>query len=525
MNPRRRVLVTGALGAAAIFGPGPLASVWAQSEGTLKLLRVPKLALVIGNSKYRDAPLRNPVNDAHAIGTTLTSLGFSVVSKLDAGRDELTAAVASYVKEVAAKQCVGLFYYAGHGVQLAWRNYMLPVDADIDTVDDVPKQAVDVNALMEGLTKAGNPLNVVMLDACRDNPFGQLKGQQRGLSQMDAPTNTLLAYATSPGNVASDGEGKNGLYTESLLAEMKVPEAKLEDVFKRVRLNVRRKSQGAQIPWESTSLEEDFYFVPPAQLKKRSNEEREAAYKAELALWESVKSATTPKPLEDFLRRYPSGDFSELAQLQLDRVLAREGEKKIEVVSSGDNPYTKGSSRTDTAYRVGDRYVYDLRDDIFSKVEPRRIAAEVRQVTEDEVIFSNGAIFDLMGNPLQRGGRDGKGGVRFSSNQQTPLEYTVGKHWLTRFTTFFPNGEAYETWLRFKIVAREDVRVPAGVFNAFRTEWNGQASGTSGVVRISGKRWDDPGKVRQPIKIEMIRQAGSRYLEASLRELVAFRQS
>jgi hypothetical protein len=520
MNPRRRMLVTSALGAATIFAPGPLASVWAQSEGTLKLLRVPKLALVIGNSKYKDAPLRNPGNDAQAIGSTLTSLGFSVVTKLDTGRDELASAVAAYVREVAAKQCVGLFYYAGHGVQLAWRNYMLPVDADIDTIDDIQKQAVEVNALMEGLTKAANPLNVVMLDACRDNPFGHLKTQQRGLSQMDAPTNTLLAYATSPGNVASDGDGKNGLYTESFLTEMRVPEAKLEDVFKRVRLNVRRKSQGAQIPWESTSLEEDFYFLPPAQLRKRSNEEREAAYKAELAMWESVKSATTPKPLEDFLRRYPSGEFSELAQLQLDRVLAREGEKKIQIVSAEGNPYTKGSATLDTAYKVGDRFVYDLREDIFSRVEPKRVATEITQVTENEVIYSSGAVTDLMGNPLKR-----PSGVRFSPNQSVPLEFAVGKQWITRYTTFLPSGEGQETWLRFKIVAREQIRVPAGAFNAFRTEWIGQANGTMGVAKLWGKRWDDPSVVRSPIKHEIHRQAGPRYLEASLRELVAFRQS
>lgn len=520
MNPRRRMLVKSALGAATIFGTGPLASVWAQSDGTLKLLRLPKLALVIGNSKYKDAPLRNPVNDASAIGKSLSSFGFSVVTKLDAGRDELASAVASYVKEVAARQCVGLFYYAGHGVQLAWRNYMLPIDADIDTIDEVQKKAVDVNALMEGLTKASNPLNVVILDACRDNPFGHLKAQQRGLSQMDAPTNTLLAYATSPGNVASDGDGDNGLYTESFLAEMKVPEAKLEDVFKRVRLNVRRKSQGAQIPWESTSLEEDFYFLPPAQLKKRSNEEREAAYKAELALWESVKSAKTTKPLEDFLRRYPSGEFSELAQLQLDRVLASEGEKKIQIVSAEGNPYTKGSATIDTAYKVGDRFVYDLREDIFSKVEPRRMAAEITQVTENEVIYSNGAVTDLMGNHLRR-----PNGVRFSPNQSVPLEFAVGKQWVTRYTTFLPSGEGHETWMRFKIVAREQIRVPAGTFNAFRTEWLGQANAAMGVAKLWGKRWDDPSVIRSSIKIEIHRQAGNRYLEASLRELVAFRQS
>ena len=118
----------------------------------------------------------------------------------------------------------------------------------------------DLNVLLQGLTRANNPMNVVILDACRDSPFGRrVPVEQKGLSQFDAPPGSLLAYATSPGNVASDGEGANGLYTENLLRELKVPEAKIEDVFKRVRLNVRRRSNGQQIPWESTSLEEDFY--------------------------------------------------------------------------------------------------------------------------------------------------------------------------------------------------------------------------------------------------------------------------
>jgi uncharacterized caspase-like protein len=249
----RRAFMRAGLAAGALFVPLPYAWVWAQSEGTLKLLALPRIALVVGNSRYKDVPLRNPANDARAIGDALKATGFTVTVKLDASRAEMTATIEAYAKELASKKCVGLFYYAGHGVQLAWRNYMLPVDAEIDTIDDVQTKAVEVSSLIEGLTRAGNPLNVVILDACRDNPFGTTKPpQQKGLSQMDAPANTFLAYATAPGSVASDGDGANGLYTEHLLRELQVPEAKVEDVFKRVRLNVRRASSGAQIPWEST---------------------------------------------------------------------------------------------------------------------------------------------------------------------------------------------------------------------------------------------------------------------------------
>jgi len=287
---RRRILKAGL--ATGLFLPLPYAYVWAQQDGALKLLKAPKVALVVGNGKYKDAPvLKNAPNDARAIAETLKGAGFAVTLLLDSNREALIGAIRDYVHAMEQKKAVGLFYFAGHGVQLDWRNYMLPVDAVIDTVDDVGKQSVDIARLMEGLVKAANPMNVIILDACREDPFGKSRKPQKGLSQMDAPTQTILAYATSPGNVASDGDGANGLYTESLLREMKVPEAKIEDVFKRVRLAVRRKSNGAQIPWESTSLEEDFWFIPPKDLKQISDSERERLLKEEQAAWERAKQA------------------------------------------------------------------------------------------------------------------------------------------------------------------------------------------------------------------------------------------
>ena len=204
-------------------------------------------------------------------------------------------AIDAYARALAARKGVGLFYFAGHGLQLQWRNYLLPVDARIAGAGDVAAQCVDMSGLLGGVRSAANPMNVIILDACRDNPFaGDVRAEQKGLSQMDAPTGTLLAYATAPGNTADDGDGANGLYTENLLREMRVREAKIEDVFKRVRLGVRRASGGRQIPWESTSLEEDFYFVPPEQLRKLSAEEEEREFREELAVFEKVKEAKDP---------------------------------------------------------------------------------------------------------------------------------------------------------------------------------------------------------------------------------------
>jgi uncharacterized caspase-like protein len=589
---KRRAILKGGVAASSLFLPLPCAWVWAQSEGALKLLRAPRVALVLGNSKYKDAPLKNPANDAKAISEALKSSGFDVTLKMDAGKADMAAAVQVYVQTLAAKKCVGLFYYAGHGIQLAWKNYMLPVDADIDTVGDVQKQAVEVNALMEGITKAGNPMNVIILDACRDNPFGNLKGvEYKGLSQMDAPTHTLLAYATSPGNVASDGEGANGLYTENLLREIKVPEAKIEDVFKRVRLGVRRKSNGAQIPWESTSLEEDFWFIPPKELKAASDAEKQKLFEEELALWEktqatmlqqlaeaererqqkeeaarqaklkaaelqrlgeaererrskeetaqreAAKASVAMLPVEDYLRRYPSGLFSELAQLQLERVLAALGEKRIRIASQDGNPFTRGSAEANTKWQVGDSYSY-RRTDLLGVEAPRGVVQTVSEIAGGEVRYSNGLVTDLLGNVLRRGG-----GRIYSPNQLEPLDYVVGKQWVTQYRITTPKGATGRNEMELRIVGREPVSVPAGTFNAFRIEGRGVFEEESGRVEVTTlTKWAAPDRLRREVAMEETREhsgggrgqgggrgrragGGSRVAKSQRWELVSFRQT
>jgi hypothetical protein len=518
----RRQFIQGGIAASSIFLPVPYAWVWAQSgdlrEGALKLLKAPKLALVIGNSKYKDAPeLKNPANDARGVGEALKAAGFAVTSRLDTGREELIQAIRDYVNAMEKQKAVGLFYFAGHGVQLDWRNYMLPVDAVIDRIEDVAKQSVDIARLMEGLTKASNPMNVIILDACRENPFGTARQPaQKGLSQMDAPTGTFLAYATSPGNVASDGEGANGLYTENLLREMKVPEAKIEDIFKRVRLGVRRASKGAQVPWESTSLEDDFWFRPPAQLKKITEEEKARLFKEEAALWDRAKDVKDPKPLEDYLRRYPSGNFTELAQLRLDQILVRQGEKKVEVATQVGNPYSKGTLAADTKYQVGDTYTYNVLD-LYSKAAKRQDVATVAEITENEVRFSNGHVTDLMGNVLRA--RDGR---VFSQSQFLPLEFAVGKRWRTRFTVTIGGGVS-DVELEFHIATREKVTVPAGTFDAFRIEARGHSYTPRGIMETAVTGWLAPDVCRRPVARDD-RRLGRFGGVAERDELVSFKQ-
>lgn len=500
---------------------------WGRTQSTL--LALPKVALVLGNSKYKESPLKNPANDARAVGEALKAMGFTVTLKLDAGRAEMAAVTQAYVEQLAKRKVVGLFYYAGHGIQLAWRNYMLPVDAEIDTLADIQKQAVEVNSLLEGIKRADNALNVIILDACRDNPFGNFKGMdQKGLSQMDAPQSTLLAYATSPGNVASDGAGEHGLYTEHLLREMKVPEAKVEDIFKRVRLGVRRKTNGAQIPWESTSLEDDFYFLPPAQLKKLSEQEKERQFNEEFAFWEKVKAANEPGPLVEYLQRYPSGEFSELAQLRLDTILSRQGEKRIEVASQSGNPFSQGFMRADTNFKVGDFYTYRV-SDLVTGAQRRILKGQVTAVTDTEVIIDDGdQVLDLMGN--QKKSSDG---YRYTDNQNMPVEFYVGKNWTTRYQLFHPKAASKTrrmAEMEYKIVGRETITVPAGTFGCFKV----QGSGGSGPVtseknsEVHITHWYAPDRVRRYVASEIVRRPPpqSPIPPTSNRlELVAFKQT
>ena len=519
----RRRMLRAALGAGGVaLLPLPAARQPAFGQTASALLRAPRRALVIGNSSYKVSPLKNPANDARAMGEALKQIGFDVTLAIDAPRAGMLAAAREYTDALERAKPVGLFYYAGHGMQLAWRNYLLPVDAAAERMEDVQKSCLDVNTVIEGISRAANPMNLIILDACRNNPFGRdFRVEQKGLSQLDAPPGTFLAYATSPGNVASDGAGANGLYTENLLREMRVPEAKIEDVFKRVRLAVRRTSNGAQVPWESTSLEDDFWFIPPKALKQLSDEELEREFKEESAAWQRAEAALDPAPLEAYLKRYPSGRFAELAQANLDALLAAQGEKKVDVVSPAANPYSKGFARADTDYRIGDTYSYIIAD-LYSKEVQNTVLLTVTKLTPREVFYNEGkAVTDRLGNP-----RLIMGSINISGNQSNPAEFQLGRQWSTRYTTTgTPIGEL-TTELNLRVVARESVTVPAGTFDTFRIDAHGVRFGGKGPLQIRSKFWFAPGKVRRFVAREEVRSAGrGKVIFAERQELVYFKQA
>ncbi|MDD5175305.1 MAG: caspase family protein [Sterolibacterium sp.] len=219
-----------------------------------------RIALVIGNGAYAGAGvLPNPVNDARDIAAKLKQLGFAVTLSIDADYMMMRRALTDFGRQVT-EGTVALFFYAGHGMQVRGKNYLLPVDARIQIENDVGTEAMDVDFLLDKLNLAR--LSVVILDACRNNPFERRfrGGSGAGLAHMAAPTGTLIAYSTAPGKVAADGDGRNGLYTGELLEALSLPGLQVEDVFKHVRSKVVKLSGNVQTPWEASSLTGSFYF-------------------------------------------------------------------------------------------------------------------------------------------------------------------------------------------------------------------------------------------------------------------------
>jgi hypothetical protein len=218
-------------------------------------------ALVIGNSAYGTGPLKNPVNDAADMAATLKKLGFAVTLKNNATLQEMDEAIEAFGNRLK-RGGVGLFYYAGHGVQVNGTNYLIPIGARINKEADVKYQAVDANRILDEMANANNGLNIVMLDACRDNPFARsFRSAARGLAVVsNAPSGTFISYSTSPGNVARDGDGRNSPYTAALLTYMQTPGMTISDMFINVR--VKLKKETGQVPWELSSLEGQFYFLP-----------------------------------------------------------------------------------------------------------------------------------------------------------------------------------------------------------------------------------------------------------------------
>ena len=265
----------------------------------------PRVALAIGNADYKTMPLSNPLNDARAVSAALDKLGSKMIRVENASQTQMYEAVRQFGD--ALKSGVGLIYYAGHGVQVKGRNHLVPFDATIEREDEVAFRAFDVGLVLEKMEAVKNPLNIVIRDACRSNPFARSgRSATTGLAQIVAPTGSIVAFATAPGAEAADGSGKNGLYTTHLLNYMATPGLKVEDVFKRTRVAVKQDSACKQIFWESTSLEGDFYFSAPAA----GSATPVGAATLEAELWSLVGNSNSPPAYRAYLEKYPNGRYA-----------------------------------------------------------------------------------------------------------------------------------------------------------------------------------------------------------------------
>ncbi len=293
-----------------------------------------RVALVVGNSRYQVKPLANPVNDARLIAQVLEASGFEVQLQVDADLAAMRDAIKKFGSRLvqAGNDAVGLFYFAGHGVENKGENYLIPIGSEIESELDYDTDAVLAKWVLARMERAGNRLNMVILDACRDNPFARHRGGSLGLAEMKAPKGTWIAYAAAPGGKAYDGDGANSPYTAALAEAMVVPGLKVEEVFKRVRVAVDKATGGEQTTWESSSLHGDFYFVakvpppsPPAP-EAVTDVEPSDLTRQELAArgYEAAERVHTVSSYQLVVDQFPGTLYARLAEEQIEKLKGAE---------------------------------------------------------------------------------------------------------------------------------------------------------------------------------------------------------
>jgi len=293
-----------------------------------------RYALVIGNADYGDdiGVLKNPVNDAKAISESLKAKGFDVNYLENSSKREIENAIREFT-QLLRVDAIGLFYYAGHGIEVDGENYLIPVNANIETETDAIYEAVSVGRLLDGMDRAGNGLNLIVLDACRNNPYSRrFRSASKGLTMMHPASGSMILYATEPGSVAADGLGKNGLFTEHFLNAINTPGLSVEKAFKKTALAVNDQTNGKQIPWFEGVILGDFYFLPvkvenvvvnntvqtavsPVIPAAPSNQSQGPSQ--ELVFWQSVEAKPTIAGYQAYLSTYPQGGFASLAKARV----------------------------------------------------------------------------------------------------------------------------------------------------------------------------------------------------------------
>jgi uncharacterized caspase-like protein len=308
----------------------------------------PRVALVIGNSEYGSAigKLKNPANDAKLMAETLKGLGFSVDLVLDADQKAMKRAVKSFGARLreAGSEATGLFYYAGHGVQVEGTNFLLPVDAEIEAEPDVEIESIAADDVMTQMQSAGNAVNLVFLDACRNNPLARTsRSATRGLARLDAPRGSFVGYSTAPGDVAADGDGANSPYALALIEELKTPGISIEEAHRNVRARVLAESGNKQTPWDSSSLTGPVVLAAKieaaaAQPAPQPQVQQQASIDKESLFWESIKDSKDPADFDAYLAKYPDGTFAQLARNKMNAAQTQQASQQAVQSPSASEP-------------------------------------------------------------------------------------------------------------------------------------------------------------------------------------------
>lgn len=335
------------LGSLFGFACAPVAAQVAPVAPAPSALQGPeqRVALVIGNSNYQNAPqLANPDNDAQSMAQFLNSAGFEVVAATDLGQNDMLRVVQDFSAKVAAHgpNTVAMVYYAGHGVQLAGENYLVPVDAKVSSPAELVNNSVRLVDVMSTLETIPSRMRIVILDACRNNPFPDVNDAGRGLAIVDAPNGSIVGYSTAPGAEAQDGTGGHSPYTQAFLNVAREPNVPIEQLFKRVRLQVNQTTLGAQIPWESSSLTSDFTFfgdtavaaarapVNAPVVQMASNLPSRSTRQA----YDYVVSEGRPEYYQEFIQMYPHDPLCDHVRWLLSNLLLTQAWHKAVLANS-----------------------------------------------------------------------------------------------------------------------------------------------------------------------------------------------
>ncbi|MEX0284446.1 MAG: caspase domain-containing protein [Paracoccaceae bacterium] len=337
----------------------------------------PRIALVVGNGAYGSiSALDNPINDADLIAHTLDALNFDVTLITDGTQIEMKRAIAQFGRDLrqSGPDTVGLFYYAGHGVQSYGTNYLLPVDSALLDAADLDLVAVEAQSVLRQMFSAKNATNIVILDACRDNPFTDIpEFNDNGLAEMDAPTGTFLAYATGPGDVALDGELGNSPFTRSLAGFMTTPGLPIEQMFKQVRVEVLEETDGFQTPWDSSSLTRDFIFASPEDPAHAHDKDEEND-------WRAAQASGDMLDLIAFLRGYPDSVHADAARKLLVAVLEYDLEIVLERPAEGATVSNGPSDVEEKLFRLASAQGTAMAYQMYLRMYPSGTYADVARL-------------------------------------------------------------------------------------------------------------------------------------------------